>query len=187
MAGWMRRVVGAARLDRAVFEEIEADKDASVGALGVVVLAAVAGGIGAWGNAALVPSIILAVASLFAWFAWALTVWFLGTKILPSTATQADLGQLLRTTGFASGPGLLRALGGVQGIGPLLMAIAPLWMLVSMIAAVRHALDYRGTARAVLVCLLGFVLYAIVLGGIAMMLGVAGSLVGMNGSNELIG
>jgi hypothetical protein len=37
-------------------------------------------------------------------------------------------------------------------------AIAAVWMLVAMIIAVRQALDYTSTARAVAVCGVGWVL-----------------------------
>jgi hypothetical protein len=46
-------------------------------------------------------------------------------------------------------------------------AITALWMLAAMIVAVRQALDYQSTARAIAVCGLGWVLamaMAIVLG-----------------------
>jgi len=37
-------------------------------------------------------------------------------------------------------------------------ALTAVWMLAAMIVAVRQALDYRNTGRAVAVCLLGWVL-----------------------------
>ena len=46
-------------------------------------------------------------------------------------------------------------------------AIAAVWMLLAMIVAVRQALDYKSTARAVAVCGLGWALaiaIAVVLG-----------------------
>ena len=76
----------------------------------------------------------------------------------PGAQTRADVGQLLRTTGFATAPGLLR----VAGIMPELtipsFAVAALWMLLAMIVAVRQALDYTSTRRAIAVCGLGWVL-----------------------------
>ena len=36
--------------------------------------------------------------------------------------------------------------------------VTTLWMLVAMVVAVRHALDYRSTARALGVCVLGWAL-----------------------------
>jgi hypothetical protein len=36
--------------------------------------------------------------------------------------------------------------------------LAVIWMLVSMVVAVRQALDYESTSRAILVCAIGWVL-----------------------------
>jgi hypothetical protein len=37
-------------------------------------------------------------------------------------------------------------------------AVVPLWILAAMVMAVRQALDYTSTARAVAVCLFGWLL-----------------------------
>ena len=51
----------------------------------------------------------------------------------------------------------------VPGIGVLLYLISSLWMLVAMIIAVRQALDYNSTLRAVGVCVISYVIQIIVL------------------------
>ena len=76
--------------------------------------------------------------------------------MLAEPQTDADVGQLLRTTGFSASPGLLRVLGIIPGIGTLAVGVANIWMLVAMVVAVRQALDYNSTARAVGVCLIGW-------------------------------
>ena len=43
-------------------------------------------------------------------------------------------------------------------LGLAIYAIASAWMLLAMIVAVRQALDYRSTARAVVVCVVGWAL-----------------------------
>ena len=101
----------------------------------------------------------------------ALTYW-IGTRILPEPTTQADLGQLLRSIGFASAPGVIRVLGILPGLGALVALIAAVWMLVAMVIAVRQALDYTGTARAVGVCLIGWVVQAVVIVGLMLLFGV---------------
>ena len=45
-------------------------------------------------------------------------------------------------------------LGIIPGIGGLFLFVASIWMLVAMVIAVRQALDYSGTLRAVGVVLL---------------------------------
>ena len=47
---------------------------------------------------------------------------------------------------------------GVPRIGPLVLLLVSLWMLVAMIIAVRQALDYQSTWRAVGVCVIGWVI-----------------------------
>jgi hypothetical protein len=72
------------------------------------------------------------------------------------------VGELLRTTGFSSSPGVLRVLGVVPGLGSLVFFVAAVWMLVAMVIAVRQALDYKSTARAVGVCVLGWLVLLVV-------------------------
>jgi hypothetical protein len=155
-----QRMLRAARLEAALYEEVEADPSAIGHAMLTVVLASVAAGIG---SALLGPGAILmaVVTALIGWYIWAVLAWLIGTRLLPEPQTQADLGQLLRTTGFASAPGVLRVLGFLPGLGGFIVAVAQVWMLAAMIVAVRQALDYRGIGRAVAVCLIGWVVYVV--------------------------
>jgi hypothetical protein len=94
-------------------------------------------------------------------------VYEVGARIFPGPDTRADVGELLRTTGFATAPGLLRIVGVLPGMTIPSFAVAALWMRLAMIIAVRQALDYTSTRRAVAVCGLGWVLaltFAIVFG-----------------------
>jgi hypothetical protein len=103
---------------------------------------------------------------------WAFITYFVGTRILPGAKTQADIGQLLRTIGFSATPGLLRVLEIIPVLGTLVAFVASVWMLVAMVVAVRQALDYESTGRAVGVCLIGFVLNFAVLFVLGKLLGV---------------
>ena len=162
MADLKNRILRAARLDKSVYEEVEADKSALGQAMAVVVLSSVAAGVGAsqGGLAGIVFGII---ASLLGWYVWAYITYIIGTKILPEPQTEADLGQLLRTTGFSSSPGLIRMLGIVPGFTEIVFSAASIWMLVAMVIAVRQALDYGSTFRAVGVCLIGWVVQALII------------------------
>ena len=75
----------------------------------------------------------------------------------PSPRRGSDVGELLRTTGFATTPGVLRALGIVPGLGALILLAVSIWMLVAMVIAVRQALDFTSTWRAVGVCAAGWI------------------------------
>jgi len=74
---------------------------------------------------------------------------------------------VLSLLGLALGLGNLRR-GMYVAVLTLLFAVTAIWMLLAMIVAVRQALDYRSTARAVGVCVLGWILAI----GLAVLLGV---------------
>ena len=111
------------------------------------------------------------VGALIGWYVWAFLTYVIGTRWLPEPQTEADLGQLLRTTGFSSAPGVIRVLGLVPGLDNVMVVVAGAWMLVAMIVAVRQALDYRGTGRAVAVCVIGFVAQVAILAVLLALLG----------------
>ena len=73
MTGFKDRILGAAKLDADLYEEVEADKSAMPQAMGVVVLSSVAAGIGSVGMGVAGPGGILMgiIASLVGWYVWA--------------------------------------------------------------------------------------------------------------------
>ena len=161
MASFTERMIGAAKLDVQVYEEVEADTGATGQAMGVVLLSSVAGGIGSVGVGTGGFGGFLAggIAALIGWVAWASVTSIIGTRLLPEPQTRSDVGELMRTLGFAQAPGVLRILGIVPGVGTLVFSIVSIWMLVAMVIAVRQALDYTSTLRAVGVCLAGWAVY----------------------------
>jgi hypothetical protein len=154
-SGLMNRIVRAAKLDIYLYEEVEADKDAMGQALEVVVLSNIAAGIGSMGRA-WVSTLEFAVIGLVSWFMWAYLTYFIGTRLFPEPQTSASYGQLLRTIGFSSSPGLIRLLGISPGLKWIVFLGSSIWMLVAMVIAVRQALDYKSTFRAVAVCFIGW-------------------------------
>lgn len=157
------RVIRAARLDASLYEEVEADPSSMGQATVVVVAASIAGGIGTAGIEGQPGFVLGLLLNLVGWYVWALLTYFIGTRLLPQPSTQADVGQLLRTLGFAAAPGLLRVLGFLPGIGALVMVASAIWGLAAMIVAVRQALDYDSTGRAVLVCVIGWVVQLLII------------------------
>ncbi len=158
MTNFKDRIIRAAKLDVNLYEEVEADKGAMGQATTVVVLSSIAAGIGSIVKGGLGGIFIGTIAALIGWYIWAYLTYFIGTKFLPEPQTKADLGELLRTIGFSSSPGLIRVLGIIPGLGDLVFLAASIWMLVAMIIAVRQALDYKSTARAVGVCVIGWII-----------------------------
>ncbi len=163
MASMVDRMIRAAKLDAQLYEEVEADKGSLGQAMGVVVLSSIAAGVGSGGFGGFSGFFIGTVGALIGWFIWAALTYFIGTKILPEPTTRADVGELLRTTGFSSSPGLIRVFGLVPGITGIVFLISGVWMLAAMIIAVRQALDYQSTFRAVGVCIIGWIVQVVVL------------------------
>jgi hypothetical protein len=163
MASFTDRMIRAAKLDVNLYEEVEADKGAMGQAMAVVVLASVAAGIGTIGTIGIKGLALGTIAALLGWFAWAFLTYFIGTRLLPEPQTKADYGELLRTIGFSSSPGVLRVLGIIPALGGILNFLIGIWMLVAMVIAVRQALDYKSTWRAVGVCLIGWIIQIAIL------------------------
>ncbi len=163
------RVFGALALDSAIYEEIEADRSATGQAMVVVVLSSLAAGVGASGLGGISPRSAFAISAmaLILWAAWALVTFEIGARLMPEPQTRVDVGELLRTIGFSAAPGMLQVFGVIPSVTIPAFAISAVWMLLAMVVAVRQALDYRSTGRAVAVCVLGWTLaiaIALVLG-----------------------
>ncbi|MEC4668263.1 MAG: YIP1 family protein [Nitrospirota bacterium] len=171
MTPFVDRMVRAAKLDVHLYEEVEADKSALGQATGVVVLSSAASGVGLMGAGGLEGIVVGTLGALVGWYIWAFLTYFIGTKLLPEPQTQASYGELLRTIGFASSPGLIRVLAIIPALAPFVFLIAGIWMLVAMIIAVRQALDYHSTLRAVGVCVIGWLVQAVIVGLVLAMVG----------------
>jgi hypothetical protein len=162
MASFTDRMIRAAKLDVALYEEVEADKGAMGQAMGVVILSSFAAGIGTVSATGIKGLIFGTIVALLGWFIWAFLTYFIGTRLLPEPQTKADYGELLRTIGFSSSPGVLRVLAIIPMLGAILNFVIGIWMLVAMVIAVRQALDYKSTWRAVGVCLIGWIVQIVI-------------------------
>jgi hypothetical protein len=158
----INRMIRAARLDAALYEEVEADRRAMMQAAAAVLLSGLAAGIGGLGKVGPMSLLLGTGGAISGWLVWAFLTYVIGAKLFPESDTKADLGEMLRTIGFASSPGVIRAAGVIPGIADIVFIVATLWMLAAMVVAVRQALDYRSTSRAVGVCVLGGLVQAIV-------------------------
>lgn len=154
------RMLRAAKLDVDLYEEVEADKQTMGQATAVVVLSSLAAGIGTVSTGGVAGIFIATLGSLLGWYVWAYMTYFIGTRFLAEPQTQADLGELLRTIGFSSSPGIIRVLAIITPLRDVVLVLALLWMLVAMVIAVRQALDYTSTWRALAVCAIGWAIQA---------------------------
>ena len=158
----INRMLGAAKLDTSVYEEVEADSSATTQAMAVVVVVALATGIGMFRTGCLSGLIIGIPVSIGLWALWAWITYLIGTTIFKTAETEANWGQLARTLGFAQSPGVVKVFGFIPGIGILIFSIASIWQLVAMVIAIRQALEFTSTWRAVGVAIVGFIPYSLV-------------------------
>ena len=161
----LARMLGAARLDVATFEDVEHDTGATLQAMLVVIIVSIATGVGSVlvGDSDLVTGVVFGVIrGVLSWSVWALVAWFVGSKILGTQQTQADWGQLARSTGFAQTPGILTFLVFITPIaGAIILLVAFFWQLAAMVVAIRQSLDYTSTFRAFAVVLIALIPVAI--------------------------
>ena len=151
------RLLGALVLDPSAYESVEADRHSAMQSVVVVMAVSVAGGIAAIGFGLIgIPGFVTgAIISLGAWLVWAATIATLGTTALAEPQTRSDLPELLRVLGFAAAPGVFIALAAMPAAAPIVLVAVAIWMIAAAVVAVRQALDYRSTARAVAVCVAG--------------------------------
>ena len=158
------RMIRAAKLDVSLYEEVEADKTTLNQSMVVVLISGIAAGIGTITVSGFAGLIWGTISAIVGWLIWSYLTYIIGTKLLPTPETKADYGELLRTIGFSSSPGIIRVLGFIPGLGPLIVTLVSIWMLVAMVIAVRQALDYKSTPRAFGVCIIGWIIQWIVFG-----------------------
>ena len=161
-SNFLNRIYRAIKIDPDLYEEVEHDKSATFQAASVVVLSSLAAGIGAI-HLGVSNFILGPILSLVSWYFWAFLIYIVGTKLFPDKETKSDHGELLRTIGFSSAPGLIR----VFAFTPELMTVtfvgASLWMLACMVVAVKQALDYKSLWRALGVVIVSWLVQAFLL------------------------
>ena len=160
----INRIIGVLTLNVNTYEEIEADKNATIQSFSIVVLSSIVTAIILKPDTGFsLPNFISAIIiGIFLWGLWALVTMFVGTKLLPTQETSSNWGELARTTGYAQAPKLYSIFALIPILTTIVLFIVGIWNLITMIIAIRQALDYTSTWRAVFVVLLGFLPYAII-------------------------
>jgi hypothetical protein len=167
------RMRGAAMLDVATYEEVEADRSATGQAFVVVVLVAICAGIGHIGDGSrgVIGGIIAAIVG---WLVWSGVTMFVGTKLFGGTA---DWGELLRTVGFAQTPGVFGILGIIPVLGGLVLFLVAIWQLITGVIAIRQALDFS-TGKAIATAVISWIAMMIVMMLIFIPLGIGARIMG---------
>jgi hypothetical protein len=170
MTTFFGRFMGALVLDAAAYEDIERNPDSSMQSMATVMAVCAAGGVGAigFGLVGLTGFMTGVVVSLGAWLVWAVAVVALGTTLMAEQQTRSSVPEMLRVLGFAAAPGVLIAFAALTMSAPLVIGVVAIWMIAAAVIAVRQALDYSSTVRAVAVCVAGAVLSLAVMSAIAL-------------------
>jgi hypothetical protein len=163
---YVGRIFRALKLEPALFEEVGADKHASGEAVGIVLSACAAAGVGGIVEGSIGSLAIIFFAILIGWWAWVYVTYFIGGKLLSTDATNTTTGKIIRTSGFAAAPGLITVLGVIPALYVPIMAFALLWMLAAMVISVRQSLEFKSTWRALGVCAIGWIFLAAYISGI---------------------
>jgi hypothetical protein len=149
----------AALLHADIYEEVEADRS-SIRQAWVVVLAAAtaigvarylqAAGVGLTGQPLALQVALSVIEPVVVWLAGSAFAFMVGASFFRGPETETDFAEVLRTTGFAFTPALLRIFAFVPpaALGLSIDWLARLWVLVAVVIALRQALDFT-TLRAV--------------------------------------
>ena len=162
MSDFGRRALAAARLDPAVFAEVERDRAASLQACALVLLASGAAAVGRVGSLAPRALAVATAMAVLGWIVWASAAFVIGGRPVPASR-RPDLGGTFRVLGFAATPGIAQALAAVGALHTPVLVLAQVWMILAMTVALRHALRDRRTSRTLGVCLAGWATQLVVI------------------------
>ena len=163
----IQRMIGAALFNADTYEEIEADPSAIGQAVLVVLLVTVCGAVGGiigglLGDASALKIVLGVIAGLVfgivRWAIWVSVLALVGGMMLRTASTNTSWAEIGRVVGFAYTPGVLSIFSFVPFIGWLFPVIAWVWTLAAVTMAVRQALDFESTGRAIAVVLLAAVI-----------------------------
>jgi hypothetical protein len=160
MKTFLKRMIGAARFDGTTYEQVEADSSSTITAILVVLIASIAAALGL-GSPDLASVFGVTLAGFLSWMVWIALTLVIGKWSLPEARTETNIGEIVRTTGFSAAPGVFRIFALIPGIGiPVFLGVT-IWMLLTFVVAIRHALDYTSFSRALAVCVLGWIIHGL--------------------------
>jgi len=158
------RMIRAARLDGSLYDEIKTDRRAPVQAALIVILSALAAGIGVVVQTGVGDFFLKTLQALLEWYICAFFTCVAGMRMFQEPQTRTDVGGAVRMISFASAPGMIRLLAIIPGVGGYVLGAASVWMLGATVVAVKKTLDYTTTGRAVGVSVIGWVAQWLVMG-----------------------
>ena len=161
MNRFLDRLFRAAKLDAGLYDEVAVDTKAMFQAMMAVFLYSAASAYGNFGRAGVTGINFGMITTLFGWYVWAFSSYFIGVRLLPGAQVNANRKAVLRALGFATSPGLIRLLGLIPGMSGAVFLIASVWMIVAASVALKQVLGFESTSRAVVACVIGWIISAI--------------------------
>ena len=172
------RALRAARLDVTLYNEVEADASLNREALYVVVIVSVLSGIGSFLSVLFTGSIIGALIGLvigvifgiLAYYLFCYVAHWVGTSMFKG---QGDVGEVLRTVGYASGVRAIGLLAFIPCVGWLIGLAGLVWWIAASVVALREALDID-TGNAIVTAVIGGVIVVAIYAAIAAVMAILG-------------
>ena len=157
-----QRIGGVLRLDATVFEEIEANTAVTGQAVAVVITASIAAGLGAGALSGPIEMVRETLGALIGWIMWAAVTYVIGARLMPEPQTRTSMGELLRVIGFSYAPNYVASLAVIPVVGRVVQIVVAFWLLAATVIAARQALDYRSTGRAIVVVMIGWLVFVLI-------------------------
>ena len=158
MSRFLDRLFRAARLDAGLYDEVAADTKAMFQAMMAVFIYSAATAYGNFGRAGVSGINFGMITTLFGWYVWAFSSYFIGVRLLSEAQVSVDRKAVLRALSFATSPGLIRLLGLIPGMSGAVFLISSVWMIVASSVALKQALGFESTSRAVVACIIGWII-----------------------------
>ena len=171
------RSIGVAKLVQRTYREIAVDPGATREAAIVVVIVAIAGGIGGAANG--FGGIVVGVIGAFvSWLLFTVVAWFFGSQLFGNPTTNANRESLLRTIGYAQAPGILAIVGFIPILGGLIAFAGSIWVIVASVFAIRQVFG-MSTGRAIITAVVAGIATGIILGIIGVIFGIGFGIAGV--------
>ena len=134
----VERAIGISRFARKYYQNVAADPGATVEAAIVVVVVAIATGLGGLGAGigGFVAGILWAV---IRWLLFTAAAWFLAREVF-KTRPEGSVTSLARVVGYAQAPGIIAIVGFIPLLGWSLSLVGNIWLVLSVVMALRYVL-----------------------------------------------
>jgi hypothetical protein len=172
-----KRILGAIRLDSAVYREIAADPRAMGQAAIIVVIVSLLSAIGSSaGTGSFITSLLgnWFAGIVVGWIGWAILTYFVGKTFFGGRSSVAEM---MRVLGFASAPLLLGILRIIPCLGWILFVVGAILSFLAGFIAVREAMELD-TEKAILTVFISWVISLAISLAVTLLMGGGNAAVG---------